>query len=229
MWNIVEKSLRRFERFLPWPFKYNLAKAGIGSMDISIDRHFEYAFVIGRLKDLKKGVLVDIGGARSLLPPMLAALGYRVIGYDLSPWSLEYPNYEHRLGDACNMTFGDNSIDVCVSISCIEHVGGKRYASDDKSADRGIMEEVLRILKPGGIFIISVPFGEAREYFAHRVYDDDKINKLIDGFVEMDREIFVPSFLDKGLIHYRIGTADEAMVKGPWYYYSVIAIKLQKP
>ena len=228
MWFILERLLRRFGKFMPWRFKYNFGKLGIGGLDISIDRHFEYAFVISRLKDQKRGLLVDIGCAGSVLTPMLTGLGYRVIGYDLYPWGLKYPNYEHRVGDSCNMKFDDDSVDVCISVSCIEHVGAKRYGSTDKISDRIVIEEILRILKPGGIFIITVPFGEARDLSTHRVYDDNRVNELIDGFVELDREIYVPYHDDREILHYRIGSAEEVWAKHPKYSYSVIALKLQK-
>lgn len=62
----------------------------------------------------------------------------------------------------------------------------------------------------------------------HRVYDDNKVNKLIDGFIELDREIYVPYHDDEGLLHYRIGSTEEVRARHPKYSYSVIALKLQK-
>jgi SAM-dependent methyltransferase len=228
MWILIERLMRRFARHLPWQVKYLCGKAGVGGMDISIDRHFEYAFAIGRLKDGKSGILVDIGGAGSLLSPMLAALGYDVVGYDLHPWSLRSPRYEHRVGDACNMQFEDSMVDVCVSISCIEHMGDKRYGKNNTATDKLFMEEVLRILRPGGSLIISMPYGTARDIPSHRVYDENQVKKLTDGFIERYREIYIPS-PDKDQFHYIVGSEEEARRKRPWFRYSVIALELQKP
>jgi SAM-dependent methyltransferase len=225
---IIERLMRRFADHLPWQVKYLCGKAGVGGMDISIDRHFEYAFVIGRLKDRKKGMLVDVGGTGSLLSPMLVALGYGVIGYDLHPWNLNFPRYEHRVGNACHMQLKDSTVDVCVSISCIEHMGDKRYGNNNTAIDKLFMEEVLRILRPGGILIISMPYGVAQELPSHRVYDEEQIKKLTEGFIELSREIYVPSS-DKDQFHYLVGSAEEARVKRPWFRYSVLALELQKP
>jgi SAM-dependent methyltransferase len=229
MWAILERLLRRFGKYLPWRFKYNFGKNGIGGLDISIDRHFEYAFVISRLKDHKRGLLVDVGGAGSLLSPMLAGLGFKVTGYDLYPWDLRYPNYIHCVGDAAKMNFEDNFVDVCISVSCIEHIGTPRYSSSLMSTDRMIVEEIFRILKPGGIFIITIPFGEARILSTHRVYDDNSLKKLTEGFNELDREIYVPYNDEDVLLHYRISTKEKALSSHPKHSYSVIALKLQKP
>jgi SAM-dependent methyltransferase len=228
MWIILESLVRRFAGRLPWQVKYLFGKIGVGGMDISIDRHFEYAFVIGRLKDRKRGLLVDIGGAGSLLSPMLAALGYEVIGYDLHPWSIKFPRYQHRVGDACHMQVEEATVDVCVSISCIEHMGSKRYGSPQQATDRVFMEEALRILRPGGRLIISVPYGTSQDLPAQRVYDDRQIRNLTEGFLERHREIYVPS-RDKDQFHYVVGSEEEARVKRPWFRYSVIALELQKP
>lgn len=228
IWLKIEKLVRHFVNFLPWQVKYLLGKAGVGGVDISIDRHFEYAFVVKRLMDKNRGVLVDIGGAGSLLSPMLAAMGNKVIGYDLYQWSLAYPGYQHQVGDACAMKFDDASIDICVSISCIEHLGDPRYGAEEQASDKALMKEVLRVLKPGGIFIITVPYGVRHTHPAQHVYDEEEIKTLSQGFNEVSREIYVPRD-DEGFYHYRLGTEQEAIIKRPWFRYSVIALELQKP
>ena len=228
MWILIERLMRRFSSHMPWQIKYLFGKAGVGGMDISIDRHFEYAFAIGRLKNHKRGLIVDVGGGGSLLSPILVALGFDVIGYDLYPWSLKYPCYEHRVGDACHMLFKNSTVDICVSISCIEHMGDKRYGKNITATDRLFMEEVLRILKPGGILIISMPYGISQERSSHRVYNEDQIKQLSDGFIELFREIYVPSS-NPDHFHYHIGSAEEARMERPWSRYSVISLQLQKP
>ena len=228
MWILIEKLMRRFAKHLPWQVKYLCGKAGIGGMDISIDRHFEYAFVVSRLNDKKRGMLVDIGGAGSLLSPILAALGYDVVGYDLHSWNFVFPQYEHYVGDAGHMHFEDSTVDICVSISCIEHVGANRYGTDSRESDRVLLEEIMRILKPGGMLIMSVPYGVSRNLPSHRVYDEQRIKELTTGFIEHYREIYVP-VPDKDLFHHRIGSEEEARVKRPWSRYSVISLELQKP
>ena len=53
--------------------------------------------------------------------------------------------------DGRNLTFENNSFDIVFSLSSIEHFGGK------DSAARA-MEEMSRVLKPGGIVVIATEF-----------------------------------------------------------------------
>ena len=138
-------------------------------------------------------------------------------------------NLESIKGSILEMPFEDNSVDVCISVSCIEHIGTPRYSSSMMSTDRMIVEEIFRILKPGGIFIITIPFGEARILSTHRVYDDNSLQQLTEGFNELDREIYVPYNDEDVLLHYRISTKEKALARHHKHSYSVIALKLQKP
>jgi len=56
-------------------------------------------------------------------------------------------NLEYRVEDALNLSFADNSFDLIISVDVIEHVG--------KPAR--MIEEVFRVLKPGGIALITFP------------------------------------------------------------------------
>lgn len=228
MWPLIEKVFKKYFTYLPWQMKYFFGKAGIGGIDLSIDRHFEYAFVISRLSTKKKGLLLEIGGSGSLLTPILVALGHQVIGYDLHPWSLIYPGYEHRVGDAQTMQLEDSTVDICVSISCIEHMENSRYGLQSGGSDKAVLKEIFRILKPGGFLIFSVPYGIAKSFSLHHVYDEQQIKDLTKNFIECSREIYVP-VSEKSLFHYRKGNENEAKLKRPWYRYSVIALEIQKP
>lgn len=65
------------------------------------------------------------------------------IGMDLKP----APTVD-IVAPAEKIPFPDNSFDAVFSVSVLEHVQGQREA----------VEEILRVLKPGGIAIIGVPF-----------------------------------------------------------------------
>lgn len=43
----------------------------------------------------------------------------------------------------------------------------------------------------GGIFLITVPFGRARDIGWYRVYDKGEINRLLSKFVTVDFKCFV--------------------------------------
>jgi SAM-dependent methyltransferase len=59
---------------------------------------------------------------------------------------------EFVLQDARSLQWPDAAFDVVYSMSVIEHVEGD-------SADALAVRELLRVLKPGGLLIVSVPFG----------------------------------------------------------------------
>lgn len=56
-------------------------------------------------------------------------------------------NVVYRIEDALDLTFADNSFDLIISVEVLEHVG---------KPDR-MMEEVSRVLKPGGIAMLTFP------------------------------------------------------------------------
>ena len=58
------------------------------------------------------------------------------------------PNFECIVADAADTTVADGSIDVMISTQVIEHV----------PSDRDMTQEMLRVLRPGGLLYISTVF-----------------------------------------------------------------------
>ncbi|MEY3901738.1 MAG: hypothetical protein RL189_1044 [Pseudomonadota bacterium] len=72
------------------------------------------------------------------------------------------------------------------SVSCLhalEHFGLGRYGDPlDPTGHIKGLESLRRLLKPGGILYLSVPFGRRKiEFNAHRIFDTEKIKKLLDS------------------------------------------------
>ncbi len=59
----------------------------------------------------------------------------------------EVANLEYRVENALELSFADNSFDLLVSVEVIEHVGQPAR----------MVQEVARVLKPGGIAFITFP------------------------------------------------------------------------
>ena len=75
----------------------------------------------------------------------------KVVGADLALEAVS-PNGHQRLAlytnaDACRLPFADGSFDVVVSFETIEHVAGPEL----------LLQEIVRVLKPGGVCICSSP------------------------------------------------------------------------
>jgi ubiquinone/menaquinone biosynthesis C-methylase UbiE len=82
----------------------------------------------------------------------------------------EVGNVQYGVEDALKLSFPDNSFDLLTSVDVIEHVG--RPAR--------MMEEIGRVLKPGGIALITFPSLEFP-------FTYDPINRILSSFT--DRKI----------------------------------------
>ncbi|HEX8835155.1 MAG TPA: methyltransferase domain-containing protein [Abditibacteriaceae bacterium] len=101
--------------------------------------------------------LLDIGcGTGANLPMLHAFVGPAgaLTGIDFSPLALEFArshpeskNADLQQADALNLPFDDNSFDIVTMLDVLEHL------SDDERA----LQEVRRVLRPGGVYVWSVP------------------------------------------------------------------------
>ncbi|CAM9862456.1 unnamed protein product, partial [Ectocarpus fasciculatus] len=81
------------------------------------------------------------------------------------------------------------SFDVVISISSIEHDGLGRYGDPlSPNADLEAMKKVMGILKPGGVFFLSVPIGpDVTVFNLHRRYGQLRLPLLLDGWEVLDK------------------------------------------
>jgi SAM-dependent methyltransferase len=148
---------------------------------LSYPRYMEYELAIGQLGSLDGRRVLDIGSPK--LPVLLLArhaqcelFATDIRDYFIGPTAdfLRRMGLGHRLGkdlhlevkDARSLSYPDASFDRVFSISVIEHI------PDD--GDSRAMREITRVLRPGGIVTISVPFdaaGYAEEYVQGDVYE----------------------------------------------------------
>jgi SAM-dependent methyltransferase len=106
----------------------------------------------------------------------LNRLGHEVVGIDYSESAIrsigEYDKaLRIDLGDVMELPYDDDSFDAYLSFGVIEHV--------DENRDR-ILKEAHRILRPGGVIIVSVPLlnNVARMlWFANKVIFGFKVDK----------------------------------------------------
>ena len=104
---------------------------------------------------------------------------------DIRPLPLELPNLKFIKGSILNLPFDNNSINSLSSLCVLEHIGLGRYGDpiDSFGSEKSILE-LKRVIKPGGIFLFSVPVDMINTvYFnAHRAFTRDYILSLFDGF-----------------------------------------------
>lgn len=105
--------------------------------------------------DLCKGKSVlDIACGEGYGSSFLADVASSVIGVDIDPEAVSFAaakykkkNLEYRVGNCAAIPAENESVDVLVSFETIEH--------HDQHEE--MMREVKRVLKPGGLLIISTP------------------------------------------------------------------------
>jgi len=146
-------------------------------------RDWEYGRVLAFCKRylLKPSAIIDVGGAGSTLSAIISTLGHNVTVVDINPSGadlvksfrdLGYLNVFWIPGPAEALPYRDQGFDCVMSISVIEHI------PDDRSA----LEEMVRVLKPGGYLVLSFDFvKEARPstIYQERFYTQDSVEEMI--------------------------------------------------
>jgi SAM-dependent methyltransferase len=94
----------------------------------------------------------------------ICKMGHKVIGIDIGGWwwSWRSPMFTYLKADLVNpLPLADGKFDIIFSPSLIEHLGLGYYGDGVKdNADFSFICECFRILKPGGVLLLQVPFGK---------------------------------------------------------------------
>ena len=128
---------------------YDLPKINyLNRLDTVVDivkRHF---------RPSHKSRIGEFGCAQGIIALTLAELGYRVDAFDINPEFIEYAKLKHEngwvdwhVGDVNRLNFPKNSLDAAILGEVIEHCA---YPEE-------LVENVLKLVKPGGILIITTP------------------------------------------------------------------------
>ena len=100
-------------------------------------------------------------------------------------------NVSYMFGDLRETLFRDGAFDLIVCISTLEHIGmdnAKLYTQDDQHNESQlddylkVIKEFYRLLKPGGRFLMTVPFGKAQNLGWLHQFDRKRLHKVISAF-----------------------------------------------
>ncbi|MGH7474685.1 MAG: methyltransferase domain-containing protein [Longimicrobiales bacterium] len=164
--------------------------AGFGrGMD---ERLVEYAWVLARLEPARQRIL-DAGSTLnhrwvSRHPSVRSA---EVVVYTLAPEGvLGARNFSYIYGDLRDTILRDACMDAVVCISTLEHVGldNTAYTGEDRDAAMQpgsfveVVREFRRLLRPGGLLLVTVPYGQPENLGWLQQFDAEQVAALRSAF-----------------------------------------------
>lgn len=165
------------------------------------ERIIEFPWVYSRLPSTS-GKMLDAGSALNykFLIDRLPVSGANLCICTLAPEKRCYwrRGISYVFDDLRSSMFGAETFDTIVSISTIEHIGldntllytaDRTKKEDDETGFRAAVREFRRMIRPGGVCFITVPFGKACKRGWFQVFDSQMVQMVLDDFQPTDHEM----------------------------------------
>jgi hypothetical protein len=165
------------------------------------ERVIEYPWVYSRLPE-NPGRMLDAGSSlnHSFLLERAPVSKAHLSICTLAPEKHCYwgRGISYVFDDLRSCIFSSGAFDTIVSISTIEHIGLdnlKLYTTDetkredDSSGFRAAVREFRRMIRPGGVCFITVPYGKACKRGWFQVFDAAMVRMVLDDFKPIQQEI----------------------------------------
>ena len=149
------------------------------------ERIVENPFVLQGLSQLSMPArILDIGTLESLVPLHLASLGHKVTALDVRPYRFAHPNLTVVVASILDWPGDGAPFDAVILLSTLEHIGIGVYGQPEGEvdADVRVMARVRELLRPGGLLMLTTPFGRSRVDETQRVYSGEDLARLLKGF-----------------------------------------------
>jgi 2-polyprenyl-3-methyl-5-hydroxy-6-metoxy-1,4-benzoquinol methylase len=148
------------------------------------ERIAEVPFVLRALAEVPLGArLLDVGASESTLCLSLASLGYDVTAVDPRPNPLRHPNLHVVEGRIEDWDGEPETFDVTLCLSTIEHIGVGAYGQQEgRRTDLEAMRRMRELTRPGGLLILTTPYGPSGVDELSRTYDRSDLEKLLEGW-----------------------------------------------
>lgn len=157
------------------------------------ERIAEEPFVISEIAKLPVGAKVlDFGCFGSMLPLQLSGLGYKVTGVDYYDYIYRHPNFKFIKGNFLDIDLPKKGFDLIYAVSVLEHVGIGWYVIERKDVSlEKVIRKIKSLLKPGGVFIVTVPYGKAKVYPYFRVFDKTQLREFFNDYKLIKESYFL--------------------------------------
>jgi SAM-dependent methyltransferase len=132
----------------------------------------------------------DVGCATGCFPAMHIAAGVpSCTVFEVRPAEANHPKVDVRVKDLTYAEDLEPEFDLVTCLSTIEHIGLGRYGDPlDPWGDVKMAENLQRILRPGGVMLLSFPTGRGCVVFnKHRIYSRHRRATLFRGMTVIGR------------------------------------------
>ncbi len=144
---------------------------------------YECEFGTEQIRKYGPNNILDIGSYRHWLIGIMAH--YPVTTMDVRKRTSYLKNESIITEDITNLRLPNDSVEMVTTMHTIEHFGLGRYGDKfDLQADAKAVAQVIRTLKPGGLFMFSVPVTKGRPCLAfnsHRIYNMQMVRKWVEA------------------------------------------------
>jgi len=158
-----------------WKDRYPCLKDN--TLNTGFDAHYIYhpAWAARILAQIKPDLHVDIGSSLHFCTLVSAFISVKF--YDFRPAELVLSNLFSESANLLSLPFKDGSIQSLSCMHVVEHVGLGRYGDQlDPDGDLKAIDELKRVLAPGGSLLFVVPIGKPKVMFnAHRIYSYEQV------------------------------------------------------
>jgi len=133
----AQSPINKFKSFLKkWPWLFQFLTYAIGSISYFGWSPRKALLKIYKESELKEKIIINIGSG-------IKGIHSEVINLDIFPFK-----DVNVVTDATKLPFQDNSVDMIITESTLEHIPDVDLA----------INEICRVVKPGGFAYISIPF-----------------------------------------------------------------------
>jgi SAM-dependent methyltransferase len=161
--------------------------------------YFQDAWAFEKIVQARPAYHVDVGSHHKFVSLLSKVVDTTMV--DLRPLPVKLDTLTFRAGSILALPFADASAPSVSSLCVIEHIGLGRYGDPfDPGGTEKAVEELKRVVQPGGDLYISAPVDDAnRTYFnAHRAFCEPYLLELFAPFGVCDRKyIFGSEFTDQ--------------------------------
>ncbi len=160
----------------------------IGETPVEPTYFFQDAWAFERIVAAHPPRHVDVGSHHRFVSFLSKVVPTAMV--DLRPLRAHMDSIGFVEGSILDLPFPDASLPSVSSICVVEHIGLGRYGDPlDPRGTEKAMEELKRVIAPGGDLYVSLPVDDVdREYFnAHRVFTEETALRLFEPFDVVER------------------------------------------